>query len=188
MTRKPRQKPKDPQVASAERRAKAFADVGLQRESSVLTANSDLHAERQDRNHEARARRMDAFEALKEGMTPGAYDAARKLEADIITANGEHDRGRNFNRVDCESTRDRTDAMVDASFRVDLALGSIGQRDGWLLTELISPSVQTRLSCNSWRMIVAYITGEENPHAQAAVVRGACANLAAAYGKMREAA
>jgi hypothetical protein len=90
--------------------------------------------------------------------------------------------------VDNEQSGDRTDAMVDASIRVDLALGGIGARDAWLLSELISPSVQTRLSATNWRGIVAYVTGEENPHAQAAAVRSACANLAMAYDRMLRAA
>jgi hypothetical protein len=188
MSRKPKAKPKDPQAAAAERRARAFHEVGLQVAASTLTANADIDAEREERNHEARARRLDAFEALREGMVKGAYDAARRLERDMIVAMGEHDQGRHLERVDNDQAGDRTDAMVDASKRVVLALGGIGARDAWLLSELISPSVQTRLSANTWRGIVAHVTGEENPHAQSAAVRGACANLAMAYNRMLRAA
>jgi hypothetical protein len=76
----------------------------------------------------------------------GAYDAARRLERDIITARGEHDQGRHLERVDNDQAGDRTDAMVEASRRVDKILGRIGERDAYLLSELISPSVQTRLT------------------------------------------
>lgn len=185
---RPRAKPKSPEQIAAERRALAFHEVGLQVASSFLEANADIDAERAEREHESRARRMDAFEALKEGMVSGAYDAARRLERDIIVARGEHDQGRHLERVDNDQAGDRTDSMVDASRRVLKALGGIGERDGWLLSELISPSVQTRLSATTWRGVVAYITGEENPHAQAAAVRSACANLAMAYDKMLKAA
>lgn len=181
MSRPKKAKPKDPQVAAAERRALAFHDVGLQVAASTLCANADIDAERQERHHEARARRLDAFEALREGMVKGAYDAARRLERDIIIAKGEHDQGRHLERVDNDQAADRTDAMVDASWRVDAVLAIVGPRDAWLLRELCSPSVQTRLSATTWRGIVAYVSGEENPHAQAAVVRSACANLAMAY-------
>lgn len=184
MTRSKRQKPKDPQAIAAERRAKAFAEVGLQMSAAALDANLDLIAEGQEREHEARARRMDAFEALREGMVKGAYDAARRLERDIIIARGEHDQGRHLERVDNEQSGDRTDAMVDASIRVELALGGIGSRDAWLLSELISPSVQVRLSATTWRGIVAYITGETHHHSQGAAVRAACANLVGAYEKI----
>ncbi len=186
MSRKPKAKPKDPQVAAAERRARAFQEVGLQVAASTLPANADLHAEAAEREHEARARRLDAFEALKDGMVKGAYDAARRLERDITIARGEHDRGRNLDRVDNDKPTDRMDAMLKARWNVDIALGSIGQRDAWLLSELIAPSVQTALMAMTWRATVAYVTGEENAHAQAAVVRSACANLAAAYEKMLE--
>lgn len=183
MARKARTKPKDPQQAAAERRAAAFAAVGLQLGASALTANRDIDAEREERDHEARARRMDAFEALKEGMVKGAYDAARRLERDIVIAKGEHDQGRHLERVDNEQGGDRTDAMIDAAKRRDRVLAHVGQRDAWLLAELVSPSVQVRLSATDWRGIVAYVTGEENPHAQAAAVRAACANLVGAYDK-----
>jgi hypothetical protein len=184
MSRAKRAKPKDPQQAAAERRAKAFHDASLDVASSVLETHNDVTAESAERDHEARARRLDAFEALREGMVKGAYDAARRLEKDIITARGEHDQGRHLERVDNENAKDRTDAMVDASRRVDLALGSVGVRDAWLLSELISPSVQTRLSATTWRGIVAYITGETHTHAQGAAVRSACANLVGSYDKI----
>lgn len=186
MSRKPKAKPKDPQVAAAERRAAAFHEVGLQMAASTLPANHDLAARSAERDHDASARRLDAFEALKDGMVKGAYDAARRLEKDITIARGEHDRGRNLDRVDNDKPTDRTDAMIAARVRVELALGGVGQRDAWLLSELIAPSVQTALMAMTWRATIAYVTGEENPHAQAAAVRGACANLAAAYEKMME--
>jgi hypothetical protein len=178
-----RTRPKSPEQIAAERRALAFAEVGLQMSASTLRSNADIRAERETRGHTARARRQDAFEALRESMVTGAYDAARRLERDIIMAKGEHDQGRHLERVDNEQAGDRTDAMIDASKRRDRVLQHVGQRDGWLLRELISPNPQTRLSAIEWRDIVAYVTGEENPHAQAAAVRAACANLVAAYEK-----
>jgi alpha-D-ribose 1-methylphosphonate 5-triphosphate synthase subunit PhnG len=91
-------------------------------------------------------------------------------------------------RVDSEKGGDRTDAMHAASDRVRAVFAKIGERDAYLLEELCAPSVKLRLSATTWRGIVGYITGEENPHAQAAAVRSACVNLAKAYAKMERVA
>ncbi len=91
-------------------------------------------------------------------------------------------------RVDEERGRDRTDAMIMAGVRVDAALAMIGDRDAFLLVELIAPSPATQLQAVTWRDVVAYVTGETHTHAQGAVVRMACANLAAAYNKILRAA
>jgi hypothetical protein len=181
-----RTKPKTPEQIAADKasaRALAFAEVGMQAAASTLKANADIQAEAKTREHTARARRMDAFEHLKEGMGKGHYDAARRLERDITISRGEHDRGRSLDRVDNDKATDRTDAMIAASKRVEHALARIGERDGWLLTQLIAPAIHVALSATTWRDVVSYITGEENPHAQAAVVRAACANLAAVYDR-----
>jgi hypothetical protein len=82
----------------------------------------------------------------------------------------------------------RMDRQIEASKRVELALGGIGNHDAYLLSELIFPKSPTSLSSTTWRGVVAYVTGEENPHAQSAVVRMACTNLAKAYDKMLRAA
>ncbi|WP_269715790.1 hypothetical protein [Caulobacter sp. NIBR2454] len=184
----PRKKPKSPEQIAAEKaikaakeRAQDFEAVGLAPDQSALAANSDVLVHRTDAKTFIRARRMDAFEALRRPNDNGAYNASRRLEQDMMIRMDLHDRGRPLERVDGERKTDRTDAICDAAKRVNAVLNLIGRRDGWLLTELIAPSASLNLSAGTWRDVVAYVTGEENGHAQAAVVRSAQANLAAAY-------
>lgn len=184
-------KPSTPEQIAAAKAARLaaaretdFLAVGLSEGQSALTANADVVVSRANQKRIQGARRLDAFEALKESLRAhaGAYDAARRLERDILISRGEHDRGRPMARVD---NRDdgpgRIDAMIAAGGRVKKVLAHVGMRDGWLLHELVLPSTETTVAATTWRDIVQYITGEENPVAQAAAVRAACVNLAAAY-------
>lgn len=188
MGRRIRAKAKDPQVAAAEKRARDFQSVGLSADSASLRTSADLtvepaqRGEAGKRGHEDRARRVDAFEALKDGLQRlGVYAIARKYEVDVVTAAGEHDRGRSLNRVDGDRPGGREDDMIDASKRVKFVRGQIGAFNANLLDELISPSALTRLCGPTWRDTVSLIAHETNEHAQAAVVRLACLSLAAAY-------
>lgn len=184
MSRK--RKPKTPEQIAAERQAKALAQrvrdfeaVGLQPTSAALQANENVVVTREGAKTLETARRADAFDALRDGMMPGAYDAARRLERDMRIRRGEQDKGRPMGRVDNERPLDRTDAAVQAGQRVDKVLGNIGERDAWLLSELIYPHFE-----RTWREVVYHITGETHAHAQGAAVRCACANLRYAYEAM----
>lgn len=188
--RKRRAEPKTPEQILAERvaklaarRAQDFEAVNLQPEASKLASNDDVEVRFAQRTKSDGARRADAFDALKSGMPPGAYDAARRLEHDMALRCGEGDRGRPIDRVDCDTGRGPMDVKLAAGRRIDAVLAKVGERDAWLLSELIRPSVNR----GSWRAVVAHVTGEEHAHGQAAAVRSACANLAAAY-RVREAA
>lgn len=176
-----RAKPKSPAEILAERLARRAADfeaVGLQPEAAALPSSQAVEVRRTGRANAAGARRLDAFDALREGLPTGGYDAARRLEADLRLRRGEADHGRNLVRVDGGGAGPALlDRQIAAGRRVDRALARVGARDGWLLCELIYPSVGR----NSWRETVAHVTGETHSHAQAAAVRAACANLAAAY-------
>lgn len=197
-----RKKPSDPAKIAAQRaqaRAQAFEAVNLPADSATLPANEDIHVTREGERSrgkiagENQARRGDVFDALREGMEAGAYDAARRLERDIIISRGEHDHGRPQARVDgaVQSAKDRTDTMIDAGIRVRKVLARVGDRDAWLLTELIAPSNAAKMFSSGkgeaqplWRTIVTFVTGETHSHAQGAAVRAACANLSAAYHKI----
>jgi hypothetical protein len=187
-------KPRSPQAIAADRtarlaaeRARDFAAVGLQPEAARLAANSDIEIRRASARHAEGARRADAFDALRDGMARGAYDAARRLQADMAVRRGEHaSGGRTLMRIDCAGggagpdggAVQRLDRSRGAAARIDAALAKVGARDALLLGELIQPTTSGR----TWREIVRAVTGEENPVAQGAVVRAACANLAMAYG------
>lgn len=182
MPRKARSKPKSPAQIAAEKlvqRQRDFAAANLQPDAAGLAANADVAVRRQGQKNELSARRLDVFEALKAGMAPGCYDAARRLERDITMRRGEHDHGRPMERVDGDEQAAfcRNDQIIAAAERVDAILRRLSGRDAWLLTELIVPQ-PTR---PTWRETVAYITGETHPHAQGAAVRAACVNLRDAY-------
>jgi hypothetical protein len=182
MPRKAKAKPKSPAQIAAEklaRRRQDFAAVNLQSDGADLAAHTDVAIRREGQKNVLTARRLDVFEALKAGMQPGCYDAARRLERDITIRRGEHDHGRPMERVDGDEQAAlcRNDQIIAAGERVDAVLKRLSGRDAWLLTELISPQP----SRPGWRETVAYITGESHLHAQGAAVRAACVNLRDAY-------
>lgn len=182
MSRK--KKPKSPAEIVAgrlSRRGRDFEAVGLSASAAALPSNDTVEVRREGRRHAEGARRLDAFEALRDSLSPGAYDAARRLERDLAIRAGEHDRGRSMLRVDCDAGRDRTDEMLAAGQRARMALDRLGRRDGLLLVELIRPGPTVQLTCPTWRAVVAHVTGETNDRGQAAIVRNVCANLAEAY-------
>lgn len=175
---------------AAERRAKEFEAVGLQGEAAKLTAQEDVTITRQgDTNAEGKKvrenqiLRMDAFHCLRDSLCDGGYDTVREFERQLTIRAGEHDRGRNLERVDCSTGGGRIDAMVAAATHVARITGQLSDRTHWLLTELLDPSVQTRIQTNTWRGVVAHITGATNPVAQAERVKVAVEELVDAYAK-----
>lgn len=172
-----RRKPARPRTLAVE------AEVTL---DTALPQNAAVEIRRADRTRVASARRLDAFDALRDGMAPGAYDAVRALERWMTLHRGEGDRGRRMVRIDGAAPRlDRTDRMIAAGERVRALLAAVGDRDAWLLSELIEPTPALQLK--PWREVVRHVTGETHPHAQGAAVRAACANLARGSGRSRTA-
>lgn len=172
-------KPKTPEQIAADKLARRQADfeaVNLQPEAAGLERNANIEARHAQREKIDGARRADAFDALKPGMAPGAYDAVRRLEMDMAIRRGEGDKGRPMMRVDGGGS-DGLDKRLAAGDRIKAALGGIGDRDAWLLVELI----EKQLMQVPWREVVFRVTGETHDHAQGAAVRSACANLAASY-------
>jgi hypothetical protein len=185
MARKAKSKPKTPQQIAAEKaeklaaaRRQNFEAVGLQSAAADLAANADIEVEREGQKNAERARRADAFDALKDGMAPGAYDAARRLEYDYRIRYGEAERGRAGERVDC-TLGPTNDAMIAAADRIEEVNLRLPLRDTLVLRCLIMPQIDA-----TWRAAIERLTGESNPHAQAAVVRGACLNLRDAYASL----
>lgn len=167
------------------KRAQDLEAVGLAPDAAVLETQADIEITRTAEKRDGRtvqensARRLDAFEALKATMAPGCYDAARRLERDLLIRAGQADRGQPMMRVDGGPDPDHARAlrMIAAGDRVDAVLGRLSERDVWLLTELIVGCPERR----EWRGSVAHITGEVNPNAQGAAVRAACVNLRDGY-------
>lgn len=123
--------------------------------------------------------RLDVFDLLKgrAALSGHAYEAARRLERDIAAWLGvDRDTAARGGGGEVSLTSDR---RLIAGDRVTAATGRIGARDGTLLSALIQPQFDGQ--AQRWREIVQRITAETNEHAQTAVVRSACENLAQAY-------
>lgn len=191
----PRRKPASPEQIAAQAAERRLAERAADRnpqawganlDSLAMTANATVVVKMDKTKSRTiqTAKRMDAFAALEEGMPVASYVAARRLQADITIRKGEQDRGRNLDRVDCDSQTDRTDAMIAAAKRIEAVFARIGGHTQWLLTELASPSDVMRLNHTTWRTIVQYITGEEDAMSQGAAVRHACRELAVAYAEL----
>lgn len=163
-------------------REHAMEAVGLQVEAARLERQANIAVTRKG---EARldgkkvehdiAKRQDAFDALRGTLCPGGYDAARRLERDMLMALLMGDHGRPMERVDEEGKKDF--AHLLAGIKRDEVKARLSSRDWWLLLDLMVPTIQRA----SWRDHVAYITGETNANAQGAAVRGAVFNLTEAY-------
>lgn len=185
MTRKPKIKSNKAMVSALAERVQDLQAVNLPADGATLPRQANVEITRAGKVREGRkvqgdsARRLDAFAALKDGMAPGCYDAAKRLERDMHIRFGLHDHGRP-EKVDCEpQATDRTDKMVMAGERVDTVMAKLGEREGKILRDLILPQPHHA----TWRDVVLGHTGEANPHAQCAVVRAACLNLRDAYGR-----
>ena len=187
MARKPKVR-KTAEEREAERiaaRARDLSSVNMPAEAAILPRQADVEVTRAGEKREGQkaahdgARRLDAFSALKDTMGVGCYDAARRLEADILARMGIYDRvgaGHRINRT----AGFTTDAMRAAGLMVDKVMGRLSARDGNLLFELIDPPIDR----GTWRDHVRYITGEINPVAQAAAVRAVTVNLRDAYATL----
>lgn len=168
----------------AAQRVRDFDAVNLQPAAAVLPMNDDVEVRHLDRERVDGARRMDAFDACKKGMAIGAYDAARALERLYRIRLEEGDRGgtppervNGGQEIKRDAEHRRAVNRAKATEKIEAVLAKVGERDAWLLDELIAP----RRQWPNWRATVAYVTGEENLPAQAALVRHVSANLAAAF-------
>ncbi|HEY7900523.1 MAG TPA: hypothetical protein VIC25_04990 [Caulobacteraceae bacterium] len=181
MARK-RAQPTHPLVAARRRAAEREsardpAQWGLDRTSLCLPVNADI-----DLNGAAgRARRSDVFERLLAGRAD-ALNAVRRLQRDLSLmhslAGGV---ARYAERIDVGPSRDSAcDRRRRAAARVEAALERSGAVSARLLVTLCEPASLGRLV--DWRSVVEASCGERLADSQAAAVRAACANLAAAYG------
>lgn len=182
-------KPSSPEEIArkaAERRRKDFEAVGLSSEMADLVRNAGIEPTRAGDQREGQtvkedtARRLDVFSALRDGMAKGAYDAARRLERDMLVRRGLGDKGQRTERVDCESSLDLTDLIILAAQSCDYVKARLSSRDWWLLNELIHPSYDR----GDWRAQVLYVTGETSWNAQGAAVRAVCVNLRDAFEEL----
>jgi hypothetical protein len=181
MSRTKRKPPKSPEQIAAEKaaiRRRDFEAAELPASAANLISSEPIEVRREGQKNVLTARRADVFDVLKPNMAPGAYDAARRLELDYRIRAGEAEGGSGGERVDCTMGR-TTDLMLAAGERIDEVNGRLPLRDKLVLSSLIAPQIDA-----NWRASIQRLTGETNPHAQGAVVRGACLNLRDAYASM----
>jgi hypothetical protein len=189
--RKPRKTPAQLAAEALAKRAVDLESVNLHPDAAGLPLQQDIEVTRAGQAREGRkvdgnvARRLDAFDALRPSMAgyefAGCYDAARRLERDLMIRYGQHDHGRPVDRVDCEQAAfNRNDLMIMAGERIDAVMDRLSPREGRLLQELIVPS----RDWGHWRRVVAHVTAESNMNAQGAAVRAACVSLRDAYVRL----
>lgn len=180
---------------SANKESAPRAINGFNTEAMRLPSNGDVKAERADRRHVERARRLDVFALFlsRDAIPLADYDAVRRLEADIHLAAGVANVGES-NRTGGGGSAERvTQRMIDASRRV---YGS-PQREGvmqlineprlpraaGILLALLSPDGQGAV-LTRWRPTVVRFTGKTDNAAQADVIRWASAAVREAYASL----
>lgn len=174
MSRK-RKKPYDPGAAArhkAERQENA-AEVARLRAQPSTAVNVDKRTGRL-----TGAWRLNCFNTLldQNGAERAAVDW---LDGLVRTANGENGQERrpDFVRSTTEGApgQNITDAMIQASFRLEMVLANMAPAHGRMLMELLKPDADL---ITRWRAVVERSTGETHPQAQAGAVRAACTAVA----------
>lgn len=174
MSRK-RNKPHDPAAAArhkAERMENA-AEVARLRAQPSTAVNVDKRTGRL-----TGAWRLNCFNTLLAAKCQ-ERDAVDWLEELVRTANGENAQERRPDHIrasnDGPPGQNISDAMIQASVRLEVVLENMAPQHGRMLMELLKPDADL---ITRWRGVVERCTGEKTPHGQAAAVRMACANLA----------
>ena len=170
--------------AAERERARDPAAWGVDANGLRLAANAAVETSVDLAGRIVRARRADVFELLRARgtLSPGGYDAVRRLQDDMAVLHRTHAGGGDYSpRVD----RSRNPATFNeirhrAGIRVQAALSLAGAASAVLLAALCEADVVLGRP-GEWRDVVARETGERLPDAQGAVLRVACENLAGAY-------
>jgi len=157
---------------------------GVDAAGLTLPVNETVSIDSDHAGRITRARRQDIFDLLKGRGKLGteAHHAIRRLQDDIAILHRAVSGGADYSpRVDrSRSSETFTDMRHRASSRVEAVLGLSGPASARLLGALCEADAALGPPME-WRSLVRRETGETLPDAQAAVLRGACENLAGAY-------
>lgn len=172
---KKRHKPHDPAAAARHRqeREQNAEMIGAVRAQPSTAVNVDPRTGRL-----TGAWRLNCFNTLlpAKGVERDAIDWLDEL---VRTANGENspERRPDFVRSSTEGApgQNVSDAMIAASFRLQVAMEHMAPAHGRMLMDLLKPDADL---LTRWRSVVERCTGETNPQAQAGAVRAACTSLA----------
>ena len=181
MTKRKRQS-KAEIAARLEKLAKARGDAMREK---LRLESTGAEAEVTGDGTEVKARRIDVFQLLLErGAIPQSdFNAVRLYEQDVALSMGWEtpERGEFVNRS-CEGApgQNITQAMIEASRRVEWVRTWLSQRDFALLSGLLEDhgALLTR-----WRNTVSRVTGEHREECHAAAIRAMAANLKEAIGR-----
>jgi hypothetical protein len=172
--------------AAERERARDPAAWGLDRAAMALPANARVETRADVAGRAVRARRLDVFDALsgRGALSPAALTAVRRLQDDTALLHRAAGGVAAYApRIDRSVPMDGpTDARLRAGERVQAALGRAGPVSARLIAALLEPAALGHGA--DWREVVARETGERLADAQAAALRAACENLAAAYADL----
>lgn len=173
MSRK-RNKPHDPAAAARHKveRMENAAEVARLRAQPSTAVNVDKRTGRL-----TGAWRLNCFNTLLPAKCQ-ERDAVDWLEELVRTANGENAQERRPDHVrasnDGPPGQNISDAMIQASVRLEVVMENMAPQHGRMLMELLKPDADL---ITRWRGVVERCTGETHSHAQAATVRAACTSL-----------
>lgn len=182
MTKRKKQKPADI-AARLEKLARARGEAMREK---LRLESTGAEAEIVGDGTEVRARRIDVFQLLLErkAIPLSDFNAVRLYEQDVALSMGWEtpERGEFVNRS-CEGApgQNITQAMIEASRRVEWVRAWLSQRDYALLTGLLEDhgALLTR-----WRNTVSRVTGEHREECHAAAIRAMAANLRDVIGRL----
>ena len=156
-----------------------------------LAANAAVQVDTGHAGRITRARRQDVFDLFQARGKLGrdGYQAVRRFQDDIAVLHRVIGGGGDIEqRVDRSvSPTSFNDARLAAGARIEAVLSRAGSSSARLLVALCEPAIIEGRGVE-WREVVARVTGERLPDAQAALLRVACENLAGAYMATRVAA
>lgn len=179
-------------------------EYGINTQAATLPANADVTVIKgQGKDKAQTAHRDDVFARLIK--SEAQLRAVRRLESDMAEQSGQA--WRPGERVTVDSSQfppgqNIAQSRINAGRRVSAVLALTGARCAWLLKDLINraeygfpapandegekakPREERIAPPFDWRLVVQFVTGEKNEHAQAARVRAACDNLVAAYAML----
>jgi hypothetical protein len=183
MTRR-KNRPSTPEEVRAKMKARAELDSDL----ALLARRPGVEVELEPNGKIRRAQYLDFASLLlrREAISVPAFDAYRMTQELHATASGAFMGGGGLDRVDCSTQgapgQNVTQAMIDASKRLDWLFGQIGIGPARLIRALMEqPGGNGPGGCGQWHTTVERVTGEANEDTHAALVRSACEGLAEAF-------
>jgi len=186
MSKRKKSHPKDPAAIARlayERRQKLKdpANWGPNREALGLPANAEVASGAATRTRVEQIRRYDVFALFhaRQGISAGELTAVRRYQTDLAKAQGVAGAGETTGAYATE--QGVRAAQIDASRRVEAALGLLGPLSRAIMERLSEPEVVHGQRVGNWREVVRAVIGDDRHTPQSAALKRACAQLEEAY-------